>query len=88
MSSIFDSQIISLIFFFSTFIIALDFKTLIITEGVPENPEAVLTIEDDLLLACANQETTLLDCIKEKKAEITGDIELFKKFNDKFPKKN
>lgn len=88
MSPIFDSQIISLIFFFLRSYIALDFKTLIITEGVPENPEAILTIEDDLLLACANQETTILECVKEKKAEITGDIELFKKFNDKFPKKN
>lgn len=56
------------------------------TEGPCVSPDAVLTIEDDLLLSCARRETNLMECIRLKKVEATGDLKLFERLMDKFPK--
>lgn len=65
---------------------AIDCKNLTIKDGAVENPDAILFIEDDALIACAKRETTILKCIKEKRASVTGDLDLFQRLSDKFPK--
>lgn len=57
------------------------------TEGPCANPDAVLTIDDDLLLACARREKSLVDCIRLKQVEATGDLSLFERLMEKIPKK-
>uniref|UniRef100_A0A336MW08 CSON004992 protein n=1 Tax=Culicoides sonorensis TaxID=179676 RepID=A0A336MW08_CULSO len=59
-----------------------------VSEGPCLNPDAVLTIEDDLLLSCAKREISIMECIHLKRAEGTGNLELFEKLNEKFPQKN
>uniref|UniRef100_A0A336N520 CSON012479 protein n=1 Tax=Culicoides sonorensis TaxID=179676 RepID=A0A336N520_CULSO len=68
-------------------VMTLDFKELKVTEGPCLNPDAVLTIEDDLLLSCAKREISIMECINLKKAEGSGNLELFEKLNEKFPQK-
>uniref|UniRef100_A0A336LUI7 CSON005129 protein n=1 Tax=Culicoides sonorensis TaxID=179676 RepID=A0A336LUI7_CULSO len=69
-------------------IITIDCKNLTIKDGAVEDPDAILFIEDDALINCAKREATILQSIKDKKASVTGDLDLFQKLSDKFPKKH